>query len=71
MGKVTYRPHRAMTSFTCTVDDVYRNSLSACTTGYSMTYNDPVRDAKCSYCGTRYYLVAGDRMNCTQCGAPI
>jgi hypothetical protein len=57
-----------MTSFTCGVSEVY--DMTSCTVAYS-PHRLPTTHAQCAYCRTRYYLSTGDRMNCTQCGAPL
>jgi hypothetical protein len=60
------RPPMQMISSTCTA--VYAYASMTC--GVSHVYREPLH-AQCTYCMTRYYLAVGDRMNCSQCGAPL
>ena len=67
-----YRPRKR--ELPCTMVDTREYSMRTYTSFTSGECDDyaPVAGSQtCSYCGTRYYLTAGDRMNCTQCGAPL
>ncbi len=59
---------RYMTSMTCTTAYAFGSAFSC---SDSPDYREPAQHAQCAYCRTRYYLSIGDRMNCTQCGAPL
>ena len=67
-----YRPRRQPDDHLITMVDTREYSMRTFTSVTSGDYYAPITGSQgCSYCGTRYYLTAGDRMNCTQCGAPL